>query len=48
MCAHCSQKSLILVIIGEGMNMRVGFIGVGNMGGPIATHLVAAEHELRA
>ena len=30
------------------MNMRVGFIGVGNMGGPIATHLVAAKHELRA
>jgi len=28
--------------------MRVGFIGVGNMGGPIATHLMAAEHELQA
>ena len=28
--------------------MRIGFIGVGNMGGPIAAHLVAAEHELQA
>ena len=28
--------------------MRIGFIGVGNMGGPIAVHLVAAEHELQA
>ena len=28
--------------------MRIGFIGVGNMGGPIATHLLAAEHDLQA
>ena len=26
--------------------MRIGFIGVGNMGGPIATHLISAGHEL--
>ena len=26
--------------------MRIGFIGVGNMGGPIAAHLVAAGHDL--
>ncbi len=26
--------------------MRVGFVGVGTMGGPIAAHLVAAGHEL--
>ncbi len=28
--------------------MRIGFIGVGNMGGPIATHLISAGHELLA
>lgn len=26
--------------------MRLGFVGVGNMGGPMATNLVAAGHEL--
>ncbi len=28
--------------------MRIGFIGVGNMGGPIASHILAAGHELQA
>src|SRR4029079_1693233 len=26
--------------------MRIGFVGVGTMGGPIAAHLVAAGHEV--
>ena len=26
--------------------MRIGFIGVGNMGGPIAAHLISAGHDL--
>ena len=34
--------------IGEGTIMRIGFIGVGNMGGPIASHILAAGHELHA
>ena len=34
------------MIINEGDGMRIGFIGVGNMGGPIATHLISAGHDL--
>ena len=26
--------------------MRVGFIGLGNMGGPMASHIIAAGHEV--
>ena len=26
--------------------MRVGFIGLGNMGGPMASHILAAGHTL--
>ena len=34
------------MIINEGDGMRIGFIGVGNMGGPIGTHLISAGHDL--
>ncbi|MGO8759034.1 MAG: NAD(P)-binding domain-containing protein [Terracidiphilus sp.] len=27
--------------------MRIGFLGTGNMGLPMARHLIAAGHELR-
>jgi 3-hydroxyisobutyrate dehydrogenase-like beta-hydroxyacid dehydrogenase len=30
----------------QGENMRVGFIGLGNMGAPIAANLLKAGHEL--